>query len=105
MEVKGPESSPANPSLITESAKILVADSVPEVAQEKGKADLEKKVEDEEDESQYPSTKKVIVIVTALYLALLLVALVCQTHRICAVYSLMHSPGPDHHFHGRTPYY
>lgn len=59
------------------STKTLVADTVPEAAQENGQVDPEKKVDDEEDESQYPSTKKVAVIMVALYLAMFLVALVC----------------------------
>ncbi|KAL8661130.1 MAG: hypothetical protein Q9202_005892 [Teloschistes flavicans] len=57
------------------STKTLVADTVPEAAQENGQVDPEKKVDDEEDESQYPSTKKVAVIMVALYLAMFLVAL------------------------------
>lgn len=60
----------------TGSAKTLVADTVPETAEAEGKIDPEQKVGDEEDESQYPSTKKVAVIMIALYLAMFLVTLV-----------------------------
>lgn len=57
-------------------AKTVIADTVPEAAQEAGKVDPEKKIEDEEDESQYPSTKVVAVVMIALYMAMFLVALV-----------------------------
>ncbi|KAL9613423.1 MAG: hypothetical protein Q9167_002021 [Letrouitia subvulpina] len=62
----------------TENAKTILADTTPESAldNEKGPVDAGKKDgETEEDESQYPSTKIVAVVMIALYLAMFLVAL------------------------------
>ncbi|KAL8719645.1 MAG: hypothetical protein Q9225_003367 [Loekoesia sp. 1 TL-2023] len=73
-EVKMSGDSLADNAPGTRSAKTLVANTAPETAQEDGKVDPEK-VGDQEDESQYPSTKKVVVIMIALYLAMFLVAL------------------------------
>lgn len=65
----------------TENEKTILAATAPESAleNEKGAVDAGKKDgETEEDESQYPSTKVVAVVMIALYLAMFLVALVSQ---------------------------
>ncbi|KAI4273548.1 MAG: hypothetical protein L6R38_006318 [Xanthoria sp. 2 TBL-2021] len=57
----------ANDTCITESTSVT--------AQKEGDIDVEKKDKREEDESQYPSTKIVAIVMLALYLAMYLVAL------------------------------
>lgn len=54
----------------------FIIDDTSEAARKQGVTDVEKKAEREEDESQYPSTKIVAIVMLALYLAMYLVALV-----------------------------
>ncbi|KAL8682088.1 MAG: hypothetical protein Q9186_001877 [Xanthomendoza sp. 1 TL-2023] len=61
---------------VPDSHKYLGLDPAPVPAARSDEAvDTEKKRKHEEDESQYPSTKVVIVVMIALYLAMFLVAL------------------------------
>ncbi|CAL8581606.1 hypothetical protein XPA_007295 [Xanthoria parietina] len=53
----------------------FIIDDTSEAARKQGVTDVEKKAEREEDESQYPSTKIVAIVMLALYLAMYLVAL------------------------------
>ncbi|KAI4223058.1 MAG: hypothetical protein L6R36_005688 [Xanthoria steineri] len=53
----------------------FITDDTSETARKQDGTDVEKKAEREEDESQYPSTKIVAIVMLALYLAMYLVAL------------------------------
>lgn len=74
-----PETSLITEKIGTVSAKTLVADTVPEAAQENGTVDPKKKMEGEEDESQYLTVEIVAVVMAALYLSMFLVTLVSWT--------------------------
>lgn len=74
-----------------------IADKTLVAAQKQGDVDVEKKDEHEEDETQYPSTKIVAIVMLALYLAMYLVALVCCSHVKKTGWSLTTAVGQDHH--------
>lgn len=81
------------------------ANSATEPKKEHEEVDIEKNDEHEEDESQYPSTKVVAIVMLALYLAMYLVALVCCSFDMTMDYPLKASVGQNHYLNGCPNHY